>query len=39
VPEPVNVALAVFGVLFVGGSIGRFYLVRGRSLTGKQISI
>jgi hypothetical protein len=39
VPEPVNVALAIFGVLFVGGSIGRFYLVRGRSSTGKQILI
>jgi hypothetical protein len=39
VPEPVNYALAGFGVLFVGGSVGRFYLVRGRSSTGKKISI
>ena len=31
VPEPVNYALAGFGILFVGGSIGRFYLARRRS--------
>jgi len=31
VPEPINYALACFGLLFVGGSIGRFYLVRGRA--------
>jgi hypothetical protein len=39
VPEPVNVALAVFGVLFVGGAVCRFYLVRARSSTRKPISI
>jgi len=39
VPEPVNVALIVFGVCVAGGSIGRFYLVRWRSSTGKPISI
>jgi hypothetical protein len=39
VPEPVNVALIVFGVCVAGVSVGRFYLVRGRCSTGKQISI
>jgi hypothetical protein len=33
VPEPVNVALGVFGVLFVGGIAGRFHLGRRRSTT------
>jgi hypothetical protein len=28
VPEPINYALACFGVLLVGGSAGRFYLAR-----------
>jgi hypothetical protein len=28
VPEPINVALAVFGLVFVGGGIGRHYLAR-----------
>jgi hypothetical protein len=28
VPEPINVALAVFGLMFVGGGIGRHYLAR-----------
>jgi hypothetical protein len=31
VPEPVNFALAGFGLLFVGGSAGRFYLARRRA--------
>jgi hypothetical protein len=33
VPEPINCALAGFGLIFVGGSIGRFYLGRRRSAT------
>jgi hypothetical protein len=33
VPEPVNYALAGFGLLFVGGSAGRYYLARRRSAT------
>ena len=32
VPEPINYALAGFGFLFVGGSAGRFYLARRRSV-------
>jgi hypothetical protein len=31
VPEPVNCALAGFGLIFVGVSVGRFYLGRRRS--------
>jgi hypothetical protein len=31
VPEPINYALALFGLVFVGGSAGRFYLGRRRS--------
>jgi hypothetical protein len=30
VPEPITCAMAVFGLLFVGGSAGRFYLHRQR---------
>lgn len=33
VPEPVNYALAGFGLIFVGGGAGRFYLARRRSST------
>jgi hypothetical protein len=33
VPEPINYALAGFGLIFVGGSVGRFYLGRRRSAT------
>jgi hypothetical protein len=33
VPEPINYALAVFGLVFAGGSAGRFYLGRRRSAT------
>ncbi len=33
VPEPINCAMAVFGLVFVGGSVGRFYLGRRRSAT------
>jgi hypothetical protein len=33
VPEPINYALAGFGLIFVGGSFGRFYLGRRRSAT------
>ena len=33
VPEPVNYALAGFGLIFVGGSAGRFYLARRRVTT------
>ena len=33
VPEPINYALAGFGLIFVGGSTGRFYLNRRRSAT------
>jgi hypothetical protein len=31
VPEPINYALAGFGLIFVGGSAGRLYLIRRRS--------
>lgn len=31
VPEPINCALAGFGLIFVGGSAGRYYLGRRRS--------
>jgi hypothetical protein len=31
VPEPISYALAVFGLIFVGGSASRFYLGRRRS--------
>jgi hypothetical protein len=33
VPEPINYALAAFGLIFVGGSASRFYLGRRRSAT------
>jgi hypothetical protein len=33
VPEPVTYALAVFGLVFVGGSAGRFYIGRRRLAT------
>jgi len=33
VPEPVTYALAVAGLVFVGGGVGRFYLGRRRSAT------
>lgn len=33
VPEPINYALAGFGLIFVGGSVGRFCLNRRRSAT------
>lgn len=33
VPEPINCALAGFGLIFVGGTAGRFYLGRRRSIT------
>jgi hypothetical protein len=33
VPEPINCALTGFGLIFVGGSIGRFFLGRRRSAT------
>jgi hypothetical protein len=33
VPEPITYALAVFGLIFVGGSAGRFYLARRRPAT------
>lgn len=33
VPEPINLSLLVFGVVFVVGSIGRFYLGSCRSAT------
>jgi hypothetical protein len=33
VPEPINYALAGFGLLFVGGTAGRFYLGRRRFAT------
>jgi hypothetical protein len=33
VPEPINYALAAFGLMFVGGSAGRFYLGRRRLAT------
>jgi hypothetical protein len=33
VPEPINCALAAFGLIFVGGSVGRFCLDRRRSAT------
>jgi hypothetical protein len=32
VPEPINYALAAFGLIFVGGSVGRFCLDRRRSV-------
>jgi hypothetical protein len=33
VPESINYALAGFGLIFVGGSVGRFYLRRSHSVT------
>jgi hypothetical protein len=33
VPEPITYALAAFGLIFVGGTAGRFYLARRRSAT------
>jgi hypothetical protein len=30
IPEPINCALAGFGLVFVGGSVGRYYLCRRR---------
>ena len=33
VPEPINYALASFGLIFLGGGAGRFYLARRRSST------
>ena len=33
VPEPIACALAGFGLIFVGGSVGRFYLGRPHSAT------
>jgi hypothetical protein len=33
VPEPINCALAGFGLIFVGVSVGRFYIGRRRSVT------
>jgi len=35
IPEPMNYALAAFGLTFAGGSIGRFYLKRLRSSTAR----
>jgi len=33
VPEPITYALAAFGLIFVGGGAGRFYLGRRRAVT------
>jgi len=35
IPEPINCALAGFGLIFVGGSVGHFYFARRRSATAR----